>query len=90
MQVPYPPVCSTSSLLTCAAHGPDKTLLIIALVVAGVFCWWFITSDTTATEITWNRFKHDYLPYWKHYVEKIEISPAGDVAWVHTVGGVSF
>lgn len=82
--------------------GKEGGGLLIMLIVGSLILMWIWARTDPGQEITWTRFKHDYLPYWKvtilfsyffpyfsqHYVEKIEITTNGQVAIIHTVGGV--
>lgn len=80
--------------------GKEGGGFLILLVLSGALLLWIWSRTDPGQEITWSRFKHDYLPYWKvklllltflnvkHYVEKIEIATGGQVAIIHTVGGV--
>lgn len=48
-----------------APGGKDGLALVLILAVGGLVLMWWMSRTEIGQEISWSRFKHDYLPFWK-------------------------
>lgn len=69
MRMGFPRVVRVSSYILLnvflAPGGKDGLALVLILAVGGLVLMWWMSRTEIGQEISWSRFKHDYLPFWK-------------------------